>query len=152
MIERVYFLILRRSSSCTRRLGGQRVQHRLPTWSWDNSSWSTLGNLPFVYYRSLKAGCPQAAQIRFQSQLWSRSLQVRAMHKRHLIVGISAHDYSVKLSSCICSHTDSSCPGCWLMWYLDIYLCATNPALCDDKLVSRCATRSGLPRDDKSSH
>ena len=24
------------------------------------------------------------------------------------------HNFSVKLSSCICSHTDSSCPGCWL--------------------------------------
>jgi len=22
----------------------------------------------------------------------------------------------VEFSSCICSHTDSSCPGCWLMW------------------------------------
>jgi len=27
----------------------------------------------------------------------------------------------------------------------------TNPALCDDKLVSQCAARSGSPRDDKSS-
>ena len=27
----------------------------------------------------------------------------------------SARGFSVKLSSCICSHTDSSCPGCWLM-------------------------------------
>ena len=37
-------------------------------------------------------------------------------------VKTSTHDFSVKLSSCICSHTDSSCPGrCWLMWYLDIY-------------------------------
>ena len=50
-------------------------------------------------------------------------------------VRISAHDFSVKLSSCICSHTDSSCPGCWLMSYLDIYLGMTNPALCNDKLV-----------------
>ena len=30
--------------------------------------------------------------------------------------------FSVKLSLCICSHTDSSCPGCWLMRYLDIDL------------------------------
>ena len=29
-----------------------------------------------------------------------------------LTVRNSAHDYSVKLISCICSHTDSSCPGC----------------------------------------
>ena len=35
---------------------------------------------------------------------------------------------------------------------LDIYLCVTNPAVYDDKLVSRYAARSGLPRDDKSSH
>ena len=27
----------------------------------------------------------------------------------------SAHDFSVKLSPCMCSHTDSSCPGCWHM-------------------------------------
>ena len=30
-------------------------------------------------------------------------------------VRTSAYDFIVKLSSCICSHTDSSCPGCWLM-------------------------------------
>ena len=55
-------------------------------------------------------------QHKFQSQQWlRRSVQVRAMHKRHLIVRNSAHGYSVKLSSCICSDTDSSCPGCWLM-------------------------------------
>ena len=50
-------------------------------------------------------------------------IEVRAMHKWHFIVWNSAHDYSLKLSSCICSHTDSSCPG-WLMWYLDIYFLA----------------------------
>ena len=27
----------------------------------------------------------------------------------------STHDFSVELSSCIYSHTDSSCPGCWLV-------------------------------------
>ena len=27
----------------------------------------------------------------------------------------SAYDFSVKLSSCVCRHTDSSCPGCWLL-------------------------------------
>ena len=151
-VKHVYILILRRSSSCTRCLGGQRVQCRLPTWSWDDWSWSTLGNLLFVCYRSSMVGCPQAVQIKFRSQRWLRSLQVMAMHKWHLIVRISAHDYSVKLSSCICSHNDSSCDGCWLMWYLDIYLCVTNPALCDDKLVSQCAARSGSPRDDKSPH
>ena len=26
-----------------------------------------------------------------------------------------AYDFSVRLSSCLCSHTDNSCPGCWLM-------------------------------------
>ena len=35
-------------------------------------------------------------------------------------------DYSVKLSSCICSHTDSSCPGCWL---IDIYSWVTIPVM-----------------------
>ena len=69
------------------------------------------------------------------------------MHKRHLYINVrsSAHDFCVELSSCIYSHTDSSCPVCWLMWYLDIYLCVTNPALCNDKLVSQCAGRSGSP-------
>ena len=122
-VNHVYILILRISSSCTRHLGGRRVQCRLPTWSWDDWSWSTLGNLLFVCYRSLTAGCPHTVQIKFRSQRCLRSLQVRAMHKQHLIVRISAHDYSVKHSSRICSHTGSSCDGCWLMWYLDIYLC-----------------------------
>ena len=27
----------------------------------------------------------------------------------------SARDFSVELSSCIYSHSDSSCPGCWLV-------------------------------------
>ena len=30
----------------------------------------------------------------------------------------SAHDFSVKLSPCMCSH--SNCPGCWHMSYLAI--------------------------------
>ena len=38
-----------------------------------------------------------------------------------------AHDFSVKLSSCICSPTDSN-----------FYLCMTNPALWDEKLVNLC--------------
>ena len=29
------------------------------------------------------------------------------------------------------------------------YLCVTNPALCNDKLVSQCAVPSGSPCDDK---
>ena len=35
------------------------------------------------------------------------------------------------------------------MWYLDIYLCVTNPALCNDKLVSQCAACSGSPSGRK---
>ena len=31
-------------------------------------------------------------------------------------------------------------------------MCATNPALYNDKLVNQCAARSGSPCDDKSSH
>ena len=72
----------------------------------------------------------------------------------------SCHEFSVKLSLCICSHTESSCPSCWHTYatpgYLklvkthqQIYLCVTNPAVC---IVNQCAARSGSPRDDKSSH
>ena len=35
----------------------------------------------------------------------ARNSQVRAMHKRYF--RNSAHDFSIKLSSCMCSHTDS---------------------------------------------
>ena len=75
-------------------------------------------------------------------------------HAQATLINIrnSAHDFSVGITSCIYSHIDNSCPGCWLMWYLDIYLCMTNPALCDGKLVSQCAACSGSLRDDKSSH
>ena len=39
-----------------------------------------------------------------------------ASGKSHLMnVRTSARDFSVELSSCIYSHTNSSCPGCWLM-------------------------------------
>ena len=65
------------------------------------------------------------------------------MHKQLINIRNAAYDFSVKLSSCICSHTDSSCPGCWLMLYVDIYLCVTNPALWNNKLVSQCAAHSG---------
>ena len=73
------------------------------------------------------------------------------MHKRHLQTSEIQlmPDYSVKLSSCICSHTDSSCPGCWL---IDIYSWVTIPVMYNDKLVGQCAARSGSPHDDKSSH
>ena len=50
-------------------------------------------------------------QYKFRSQWWLRLLHVRTMHERHLIVKNSAQDYNVKLRSCICSHTDSSCPA-----------------------------------------
>ena len=56
-----------------------------------------------------------------------RSLQVRAMHKRHIYTRNSAHDLSVKLGPCIHSHKLST--------YQDTYLCVTNPALCNDKSV-----------------
>ena len=54
-------------------------------------------------------------QYKFRSRQWLKSLQVLAMHERHLAINTRnpAHDFSVKLSLCICSHTDSSCPGCW---------------------------------------
>ena len=32
--------------------------------------------------------------------------------------------------------------------YQHIYLCVTNPALYNDKLINRCAARSGSPHDD----
>ena len=82
-------------------------------------------------------------QYKFWSRRWLRSLKVRAMQR--INVKNSDHDFSVKLSSCICSHIDSSCPGCWLMWYLDICLYMTSPALWDYKLGSQCAALSGSP-------
>ena len=45
----------------------------------------------------------------------------------------SAHDFSVKLSSCICNHTDSSCPGCWLI-DIYMYLWVTIPVMSNDIL------------------
>ena len=84
-------------------------------------------------------------QYKFRSRWWLRSLQVRAMLKRNF--RNPAHDLSVKHSSCICSYTDSSCPGCWLRWYLDICLWVTNPALCNDKLLkSVCSSLRLAPR------
>ena len=74
----------------------------------------------------------------------------------------SCHDFSVKLSLCIYSHTESSCPSffayvcnSWVSLvetFQHIYLCVTNPALYNDKLVNQCAAHSGSPRDDTSSH
>ena len=34
----------------------------------------------------------------------------------------SCHDFSVELSLCICSHTDSSCPDCWHTYAIPDYL------------------------------
>ena len=67
-----------------------------------------------TYFRST-AGCLQAVQIRLRQWL-SGSLQVRAISINGTYnVRNVAYDFSVKLSSCICRHTDSSCPGCWLL-------------------------------------
>ena len=52
-------------------------------------------------------------QYNFRSRLGR--FKVRAMHKQHMYTRNSAHDLSVKLGPCICSHTDSSYPGCWHM-------------------------------------
>ena len=84
-------------------------------------------------------------QYKFRLQRWSRSLQVRAMHKRHLQTSDIQlmPQYSVMLTSCICSHT-----ACWL---IDIYSWVTIPVICNDKLVGQFAARSGSPHD-KSSH
>ena len=55
------------------------LQARIGYLGWDDWSWSNL--LP-VYCRSSTACCSQAVQIR--SRQWLRSLQARAMRKRHL--------------------------------------------------------------------
>ena len=69
--------------------------------------------------------------------------QVRAMHKRHINTRNSAHDLSVKLSPCICIHTDSSCPGCWYIAIcLQILLCT---------MTNQIAACSGSPHYDESS-
>ena len=76
-----------------------------------------------TYFRST-AGFPQAVQIR--SRQWLRSLQVRTISINGTYnVRNAAYDFIVKLSSCICRHTDSSSPGCWLI-------------ICDT-LISTCA-------------
>ena len=49
------------------------------TWSWKDGSSSTHGNLPcFIQQQVVDR------QYKVQSRRWSRSFQVRAMHKRHL--------------------------------------------------------------------
>ena len=50
---------------------------------------------------------------------WGRSRQGPCINSTHKHQKFSS-DFSVKLSPCICSHTASSCPGCWCMWYLAI--------------------------------
>ena len=51
----------------------------LVTWSWEDWSSSTHGNLLLVLFNGrLSTGST------VQSRRWSRSFQVRAMHKRHL--------------------------------------------------------------------
>jgi len=65
-------------------------------WSWDDWSWSTHGNLLCACYTDHWRQVAHR-QYKFQSRWWLRSLQVRAMHKRYLIVRNSAHDFSVKL-------------------------------------------------------
>ena len=73
--DRIWSLILRRLNSVwSWSLKAESAASVI--WSWDDWSWSTNGNLLPT------AGCPQAVQIR--SRRWLRSLQVRAMHKRHL--------------------------------------------------------------------
>ena len=64
----------------------------------------------FAYHCHKSTGhLPQAVQI-----LIMTVVEV-ASGKGHADVRNAAYDFSVKLSSCICNHTDSSCPGCWLM-------------------------------------
>ena len=112
-------------------------------------SWSTRGNLLLVCYKSSTAACPQAVQ--FRSRLWlSDRVSGRegpcpnGTYKRQK--SSSCHEFSVKLSLCRCSHTESSCPSCWhtfsipgYLWWIKthqhIYLCVTNPALC---IVNQC--------------
>ena len=144
------------------------------TWSGDDWHWSTHGNslhvhtinsrLPIVSCSQTLArhesgyarlGYPQAVQL----MIMFRLLQVRAMHKQHIYTRNSAHDFSIKLghayvshayvSHAYVSHTDSSCPGCWHMWYLAIYL-SWQILLC--AMTNQFAACSGSPHDNESLH
>ena len=79
---------------------GYRQSAALVTWSKDDWSWSTHGNL-------LNYG-----------RRWLKSLWVKSVQKRHSYVleTSSAHDLSVKLSACVCSY--SSCPGWRNDWHM----------------------------------
>ena len=111
-------------------------------------SWSSHGNLFLVCMnRSTTAGCSQAVQISITTVVEVASGKGHAYKTALIDDRNSVHDFSVKLSSSICSHTDSSCPGCWLIDIWQFLLCASC-----DKLAGKCAARSGSPHDDKSSH
>ena len=78
----------------------------------DSLVWGSLRLAPMtevevqIICTSTSAGCPQAVQIRLRQWL-SGSLQVRAITINGTYnVRNAAYDFSVKLSSCICRHTD----------------------------------------------
>ena len=113
-----------------------RVQHWLPGVE------MTEVEVHMATYFWSTAGCPQAVQI--WSRWWLRSFQVRAISINGTYnVRNAAYDFSVKLSSCICGHTDSSCPA----WPLLAYVISTCACFVQWQIsnLSQCAARSGLP-------
>ena len=115
--KRVYWiLILRRSSSCTwwvivkgycQSSAPVKLKH----------TWQLTACLLQIINSSLPTGRTISITTVVKR---SRVRTVRAMPKRQKFS--SCHEFSVKLSLCICSHTESSCPNCWHMYAIPGYL------------------------------
>ena len=83
------------------------------TRSEDGSSWSMYGKLLLLCANTNHDRQGQAAHRgrNYAWCQWLKCLQVRAIHKTTLKIGKDvAHDFSVKLKPCLCSH--SSCLKC----------------------------------------
>ena len=96
-----------------------RVQRR---WVWPEAETTEVEAHMATYSLPLQEAAHSSTNFNHDGGWLRLALQVRDMHKL-INTNNSAHDFSVKFSPCICSHTDSSCPGCW---HQDIYLCVTN--------------------------
>ena len=72
------------------------------------------------------AGCPQAVQISITTVVikavasGQEGPRLNGTYKCQKFS--SCHDFSVKLSLCICSHTESSCPSRWHTYAIPGYL------------------------------
>ena len=127
-----------------------------PEWRWDDWSWSTHGNLLLAatdhQHQTAHTGSTNSITTVVDSEVAPGK-----GHAKTILINIdnSAHDFSVKLSPCVCSHTDSSCPGCLHMWcqaisgeelsrYLLMYDKPTMPCA----MTNQFAAWSGLPHND----